>query len=443
MDPDQFVHLHLHTEYSTLDGINKIKELPQGIADKGMSAVAITDHGTVAGTYSFYKACKNANVKPILGMEAYYTVNDKTAREKDEDGQKYYHLLLIAANNTGLKNLFAISSKAYTEGFYYKPRVDDALLAEYSEGIIATSACLGSRTSKLILSGRKDEAEKLLEHHYQMFNGKFLLEVQLHEDSDQQAINQELVEISRRRNWPLVLTNDCHYFDEHEKQLHEQALCMSTNSRMSYPPWNPEAKGESQGRTRFSFGDIDVHVAELDWMKERAEAQGIPLDALTNTKHIANYVDADDYFIDKRNRYPKFPGLPEGIMSYEALENLAKNLLVQKMGGIPSEEYRQRMAHELKIIKKMGFNDYLLIVWDFVNDAKQEGILVGPGRGSAAGSLVAYALGITNIDPIKYNLMFERWLNYGRAARPLLFDKEMITQIESLPSGHQGCSHSH
>lgn len=440
MEPNDFVHLHYHTEYSALDGINKVKTSPELVKSLGQTALAITDHGTVSGTYAFFNSCKKQNIKPILGMEAYYAITDKSAREKDEDGNKYYHLVLLAANNTGLKNLFAISSKAYTDGFYYAPRCDDALLAEHAEGLIATSACLGSRTSKLILSNRTQEAEKLLDLHHEMFKGKFLIEIQLHEDKDQQEVNRQLIKIASKRDWPLVLTNDCHYANEHDKFLHELTLCMSTNARMSYPPWNPETKGDGAGRTRFSFGDIDVHTASMEWMWERAQKQGIPYEAILNTKFVANYIQDDTYFIDKRNKFPYFKDLPEGFTSWEVLENMSKNLLAQKMNGIPPKEYRDRINYELKIIKKMGFYDYLLILHQILNKAKEEDILVGPGRGSAAGSLVAYALGITTIDPIKYNLLFERWLNYGRASTPLIFDQDMLKQIEQEKQNH---SHSH
>lgn len=442
MQPNEFVHLHLHTEYSTLDGINKIETLPEHIKNIGQKAVAITDHGNVAGTYEFYKSCNKVGVKPILGMEAYYTVNDRSAKERDEDGEKYYHLVLLAKNNTGLKNLYSISTKAYTEGMYFKPRADDALLAEHSEGLIATSACLGSRTSRLILSGRKDEAERLIDHHRAIFNNRFLIEIQLHADKDQQAVNQELIEIALRKKLPLVLTNDCHYTHENEKNIHEQALCLSTNARMSDPPWNPEAKGELEGKkTRFSFGDIDVHVARHEWMWNLAKQQNIPYDAIINTMHVADLIESNTYFVDKMNRYPSFTDLPEGITSWDALENLVKFNLSRKFNGMPPVEYRDRINYELKIIKKMGYYDYLLIVNQFISAFKEDSMLIGPGRGSAAGSLVAYALDITTIDPIKYGLVFERWLNYGRASKPKIFDVDMIDKINSATSTPHKCSH--
>jgi DNA polymerase-3 subunit alpha len=411
-----FVHLHVHTEYSTLDGINRIDTLPEHVKSLGMRSVAQTDHGNLSGCYKFYKSCKKAGIKPIIGIEAYYTVNDRTARERDDLDAPYYHLVLLAQNQTGLKNLFKLSSKSYTEGVYFKPRVDDALLGDYNEGILATSACLGSRSSQLILNGRPNDAERLLDHHAAIFKDRFFLEVQLHEGEEQQKVNSVLVEIAKRKGWPLVLTNDCHYTHAEDKLLHEQALCMQTNDVMSNPK-------------RFSFGPIDVHVASHDWMYERLLKQGLPYEAISNTVSIADSIESATYFSDIKNRYPKFRDLPDGVTSWDALERLCKHKLSEKMGGVPPPEYRHRIDHELKIIKKMGFYDYLLIVWQFLEGARSENIWHGVGRGSAAGSLVVYALDITDIDPIKYGLVFERFLNIGRAATPLIFTEEMKTNI--------------
>lgn len=414
---NDFVHLHLHTEYSTLDGINRVETLPDHIKSIGQDTVAMTDHGNISGSYKFFKACKGAGVKPIIGMEAYYTVNDRSAREVDDLGQKYYHLVLLAQNNIGLKNLMALTSKSFAEGMYFKPRCDDALLAQYNEGLLATSACLGSRASQLILNGQTDAAERLIHHHAQIFKDRFFVEVQLHQDREQEIVNNELVRISTKYHLPLLLTNDCHYTKEEDKELHEQALCMQTNDVMSNPK-------------RFSFGQIDVHVAHHDWMWERAQKQNIPYEAIKNTVYAAKLVDSKDYFKDTWNKYPRYQHLPEGIPSFQALENLSKAELTLKFNGIPPKEYRDRLTYELNIIKKMGFSDYLLIVQDFIADARKNDIIVGPGRGSAAGSLVAYALGITQVDPVKYGLLFERWLNYGRAASPIIFSPEMREQIK-------------
>jgi len=794
-----FVHLHVHTEYSLLDGINKVERLPKRAAALGSPAVAITDHGNVSGSYRFWKECKKQNVKPIIGMEAYYTIQDRTVREKDDYEQSYYHLILLALNNTGLHNLYKLSTFAYTEGMYRKPRIDDDLLSRYSEGIAATTACLGSRVSKLILNNDTPKAEKLIDHHRAIFNNRFLVELQLHADPEQQIINKELLKIANRKDIPIVLTNDCltpnqyimteqgaklvqdiskgdmvlthkgryrpvvvpvsreysgkiytfeikqskkkvtlteehpvyicdsdgntfwkkakdvlitdfvtfprqklsdsfidvafympdfvefldsttviknkrhqkdravrydhfpsrievdddlawllgwftaegstweersnnssirngfnfalsssekdiaqkivriiknkfnyeakinyfdnwtevrgnhiciayllsglcgigskskkipneiktfkrphvylqalfegngtntrttqlatasislaydvkqllasdgywsnvshikrkcqtgyfdqylisytpniipsrmkwkcfedfiarplskitveeyagpvynfeveedntyvteftvhncHYQDEHDKFFHEAALCMQTKTTLSNPK-------------RFTFGDIVVHVAEHDWMWDTARQQGIPYDAISNTVSVADMVDSDDYFTDRMNRYPKYQDLPEEYTSASYLELEAQHGLFERFGGIPPLNYRARLKEELDTIKRMGFSDYMLIVSQFMSGARTKGVLNGPGRGSAAGSLVAYSLKITEVDPIKYGLLFERFLNIGRGAKPLIFDKNQIDLINSqkLTTAHvHTCSnpnHSH
>lgn len=435
-----FVHLHMHTEYSTLDGINRVDTLPEYIKSLGQHSVAITDHGNISGSYRFFKACRSVGVKPIIGLEAYYTPFDASIRALDDLGKRYYHMVLLAKNGQGLRNLRWLSTKAFTDGFYSKPRLDDRMIADHSEGIVATSACLGSRISQLILADRKTEAEKMLLHHARMFADNFFIEVQLHPMGEQVLVNEVLMDIAKRHNLPLILTNDCHYTHEQDKVLHEQALCMSTNAKMSDPPWDPERKAKGMtGKTRFSFGPIDVHVAHHDWMWEHAQLQGIPYEAISNTVALAKSIQDQEYFADVRNRYPTYKGLAKGVSSWDALEKLSKELLWKKMNGKVPQVYRDRMDQELKIIKKMGFYDYLLIVWEFLEGARSEDVFIGPGRGSAAGSLVSYALGITQVDPIKYGLVFERWLNYGRAAQPILFDNDMIEQVQAM----KPVAHSH
>ena len=418
----EYVHLHVHTEYSLLDGINKVNRLPNIIKGMDQPALAMTDHGNVSGSFKFYKECNKAGIKPIIGMEAYYTVNDRTVREKDELEKSYYHLILLAQNNTGLKNLIKLSSYAYTEGMYRKPRIDDALIAEYSEGIIATTTCLGSRASQLIINGQEKEAEKLIHHHKAMFKNRFLVELQLHQDEEQQLVNTVLQRIALDNDLPMILTNDCHYTHEHDKHHHEAALCMQTKTTLS-------------NEKRFTFGEIDVHVAHHDWMWKHAESQGMPYDVISNTVAVADLIDSDSYFMDKMNRYPKYQELPEDMTSVEYLNIEAQHGLYKRFGELPPEDYRKRLAYELKVIKRMGFADYLLIVAQFMNGAKERGVLHGPGRGSAAGSLIAWALGITEVDPIKYGLVFERFLNEGRGATPLIFNKEMaiIADQNGLP----------
>ena len=432
MSSDQFVHLHMHTEYSLLDGINRVETIPSHIKNLNQKALAITDHGNVSGSYKFYKSCIKAGIQPIIGMEAYYTVQDRTVRETDDLDEAYYHLILLALDNEGLHNLYKLSSLAYTEGMYRKPRIDDALIAEYSGGICATTTCLGSRISQLILKGEKTKAEMMIDHHRAMFDNRLLVELQLHEMEDQQIVNNTLLEISARKNMPLVLTNDCHYTHGEDKQLHEAALCMQTKTTLS-------------NEKRFSFGEIDVHVASHDWMWEAAQKQNIPYEAISNTASVAEMVDSTSYFTDRMNRYPKFQEVPEGLTSDSWLEITSKRNLYNKFGEMPPKTYRDRLDHELKTIKKMGFSDYILIVAQFMHGARDIGVLHGPGRGSAAGSLVAYSMGITEVDPIKYGLFFERFLNIGRGAKPILFNPKMAQQIESiLPQQKTNkCNHNH
>ncbi len=366
MEDGQFAHLHAHYETSLLDGINRIDSIPAHAKEMGMSAVAMTDHGNLSGAYQFHKACVAADIKPIIGIEAYYTVGDHKVKEKDDLGENYYHLILLALNNTGLHNLFKLSSLSYTEGMYYKPRISDLLINQYSEGLFATSACLGSRASQLIMKGNRTEAENLITHHAEMFKDRFAIEVQLHK-GEQQEVNKVLIGIADQHNLPLVVTADCHYTSPEDKQLHEIALCMQTNDKLSNPK-------------RFSFGDIDVHFASQSYMEKGCTAMGIPMEAITNTKYVANMVDSKSYFEDRRNHYPTFKGLPVNLPPWEALERVARGELTKKMGSIP-KVYEERLTYELRIIKQMGLYDYLLIVWEFLNGVREVDVLVGPGRG--------------------------------------------------------------
>lgn len=406
-----FVHLHVHTEYSLLDGINRVDTLPKYVNSINQKAIAMTDHGSVSGSYKFFKHCKENNIQPIIGMEAYYTCADRTVREKDDLEENYYHLILLAMNNKGLHNLYKLSTFSYTEGMYHKPRIDDDLLGQYSEGIVATTACLGSRASQLILRGRTNDAIKLIDHHRAIFNNRLLVELQLHNLEEQKLVNKELLKIANKYDYPIICTNDCHYTHEHDKEHHEAALCLQTKTKLSDPK-------------RFSFGEIKVHVADHDWMWKQAQECGLPYEVISNTVEVAKMINSDDYFSDRMNRYPRFREL-NGMPSYEYLEIESKQGLWERFQGIPPQEYRDRLDHELTAIKRMGFSDYMLVVAQFMNGARERGVLHGPGRGSAAGSLVAWALKITEVDPVKYNLIFSRFLNEGRGATPLIFTPEM------------------
>jgi DNA polymerase-3 subunit alpha len=415
----EFVHLHVHTEYSLLDGINKVNRLPSQVKTMNQPALAMTDHGNISGSYRFYKECNKVGIKPILGMEAYYTVGDRTVREPDELGNSYYHLILLAQNNIGLHNLMKLSSYAYTEGMYRKPRIDDALIAQYSEGIIATTTCLGSRASQLILQGEKKQAEKLIHHHRSIFQDRFIIELQTHRDEEQMEVNKVLQKIALENNFPVILTNDCHYPSEHDKDHHEAALCMQTKTTLS-------------NEKRFTFGEIKVHVADGGYMWNEARYQGMPYDVISNTVHLANMIDSDSYFMDRMNRYPKYQELPPEYTSIDFLTIEAQHGLFNRFKEMPPVEYRKRLDYELNVIKKMGFADYLLIVAQFMNGAKERGVVHGPGRGSAAGSLIAWSLGITEVDPVKYGLLFSRFLNEGRGATPLIFNKQMALHADSV-----------
>lgn len=415
-----FVHLHTHSEHSTLDGINRLHKLPEAAKGKGMHALAITDHGTCSSHYKFHKACKAAGIKPILGMEAYYVVGDRKTKEADEDGSSYYHLVLLAMNNAGLKNLHILSSRAYTEGFYKHPRIDDQLLADHSEGIMATSSCLGSRASQLLLDNRPNDAETLIKHHAAIFKDRFFIEVQPHTSEDQALVNAGLLKLAKKNSLPLIVTNDSHYNDPEDRLLHERTLAMQT-------------KGNMYDEKRFSFGDIYVDLAAPDRMAKLCEAASIPLEAMSNTLNLANMVDHRSYFSDRRNRFPTYDRLPEDMTSSEYLMQVAKSGLQDRFNGErPPQEYIERLYEELKTIKYMGFSDYMLILWDCLREIREQNVIVGPGRGSAAGSLVAYALQITQVDPIKYDLLFTRWLNPGRAATPLIFTDEMISTMDNM-----------
>lgn len=404
---DDLCHLHVHSEYSTLDGINRIDTYPAYAKSLGQKAIVCTDHGNIASSYSFVESCRKAKIKPIVGEEIYYCL-DRKKKEKDDLDERYYHLILLALNNNGLKNLTKISSLAFTEGFYAKPRADDELLAQYSEDIFATSACLGSRCAQLILKGQRYEAEKTLLHHAEIFKDRFAVELQTHK-GEQQVVNEVMIELARKHKLPLIVTADCHYTEKEDRLLHEITLAIQTNQKMSDPK-------------RFSFGEIEVYMSSAQEMFLECQRAGIPTEAITNTRAIADLV-TDNYFEDLYNRFPTFKSCPD-LASWDVLENLSKNRLMDKFQGDVPREYRERLEEELRTIKQLGFYDYMLIVAEIVEETRKKGVLWGSGRGSSAGSLIAYALGITQVDPIKYGLLFSRFLSLGRSAKPMIFSPE-------------------
>lgn len=393
-----FVHLHVHTEYSLLDGAGKIKDIVAKAKELGMPALAITDHGSMYGVIDFYKECKKQGIKPIIGCEVYLTLGSRFSKDGRKDDNNY-HLVLLAKDNGGYKNLMKLVSKGYTEGFYYKPRVDLELLREHSSGLIALTGCLGGVIPQYLLQNNYLEAK---EHGLKLIEifGKenVYLEIQDHGMLEQKEINQKLIKLGRDLNLPLAVTNDIHYTSREDSSPHDVLLCIQTakniddTDRMRFP--NDEFYLKSREELEHSF----MHVKE----------------ALDNTVKIAERCNIDFDF--NTTHLPQYP-VPEGENLDSYLEKLCKLGIKEKYTSINSE-IEGRLQMELDVIKNMGYSGYFLIVWDFIRFAKENGILVGPGRGSAAGSIVAYSLGITNIDPLKYDLLFERFLNPERVSMP-------------------------
>ena len=394
-----FTHLHVHTEYSLLDGSSKIKEITARAKELGMDSIAITDHGVMYGVIDFYKAAKAVGIKPILGCEVYVAPGSRFDKEAGASEDRYYHLVLLAENNTGYANLMKIVSKGFVDGFYYKPRVDYQVLKEYSEGIIALSACLAGEVQKYLVRGLYEEACKAALHYEDIFGkGNFFLELQDHGIPEQRLVNQQLVRMSGELGIELVATNDIHYTYEDDAQAHDILLCIQTGKkvydedRMRYEGGQYYCKSEEEMRSLFPYAP----------------------QALDNTHKIAERCNVEiEFGVTKLPHYE----VPEGYDSWTYLNYLCKEGLVRRYGN-EADKLRERLDYELGVIKKMGYVDYFLIVWDFINYAKEHGIAVGPGRGSAAGSIVAYTLAITDIDPIKYNLLFERFLNPERVSMP-------------------------
>lgn len=394
-----FAHLHVHTEYSLLDGSNKIKEYVKRVKELGMDSAAITDHGVMYGVIDFYRAAKEAGIKPILGCEVYVAPNSRFDKELTGGDDRYYHLVLLAENNTGYANLMKIVSKGFTEGYYYKPRVDMEILNRYHEGIIALSACLAGEVARNIQKGLIDEAKKAALKYQECFGkGNFFLELQDHGIPAQHTVNTALLSISKELDIPLVATNDVHYTYREDEKPHDILLCIQTGKKLA-----------DEDRMRYEGGQY--------YVKSEEEMKGLfpyAWEAVENTQSIADRCNVEIEF--GVTKLPHFE-VPEGYDSWGYLNKLCDDGLKERY---PEDDgtLRERLDYELGIIKRMGYVDYFLIVWDFINYAKSNDIMVGPGRGSAAGSIVSYCLKITNIDPIKYNLLFERFLNPERVSMP-------------------------
>lgn len=395
-----FTHLHLHTEYSLLDGAIRLDQVVSFGKEQGLKALAITDHGNVFGAVKFFQKCKKAGIKPILGMEAYLT-EDATIKQADN---KYYHLIILVQNEIGYRNLCKLISFSFQEGFYFKPRIDYRVLEKYSEGLVVTTACLGGHIPKLLMSDQHEEVQKRMKWFSDVFSGRFYLEVQPEDQKEQTILNQKLYELSAYSGVPLLAAGDCHYPSLNDREAHEIMLSIQTHDKLD----NPD---------RYTFGDCRVYMRTQDEMLEVFKEHP---QAVWNSGVIADSCNFE--FQTDKLFFPQFAlpseHTPETFFRYQCqsgLERLIKNGLTQPG---KDEEYKARLTLEMDLITSMGFIGYFLVVSDFIQWAYKEGIPVGPGRGSAAGSLVAWALQITNIDPLRYNLLFERFLNPERVSMP-------------------------
>ncbi|MFZ1812535.1 MAG: DNA polymerase III subunit alpha, partial [Candidatus Saccharimonadales bacterium] len=415
LSPSDFVHLHNHTHHSLLDGLTKVDELVSRVKELGMNAVAMTDHGTLSGAIEFYKACKAQDIKPIIGIETYVAARTIHDRDPAKDKARF-HLILLAMNNTGYQNLMKLSTIANLEGVYYKPRIDHDLLKKHNEGLIALSACLGGEVAEKIRHESYDEAKKTALWYQEVFGDRYYLEIQDHETKEQTETNRQILKLSTDTGIPCVITSDAHYLHESDQDAHEILLCVGTAAFLS-----------DEGR--MSLKDYHLHVTDPGdvisrWGDKHPEI-------ITNTKAIADRCDVSLEF--GKILIPHFP-VPEGETEKSHLDMLvwqgiawrygsvvkdeASTLSIEAARKTVSAEVAARADFELGIIESMGFNGYFLIIHDFINWGKNQGIIFGPGRGSAAGSIIAYALNITDLDPIKYDLLFERFLNPDRISMP-------------------------
>lgn len=430
-----FVHLHVHTEFSLLDGSSKIKEITKRAKELGMNSLAITDHGVMYGVVDFYRAAKENGIKPIIGCEVYVAPGSRFDKEQGVGEDRYYHLVLLAENQTGYQNLIKIVSKGFVEGFYYKPRVDYEVLREYHEGIIALSACLAGEVQRYLARGMYEEGKKAALKYRDIFGeNNFFLELQDHGIPEQQNVNQQLLRMSNELGMELVCTNDVHYTFEEDVEAHDILLCIQTGKRIS-----------DEDRMKYEGGQYFLKSPQ-----QMADLFRYAPQALENTQKIADRCNVEFEF--GVTKLPKYD-VPDGYDSWSYLNHLCYEGLARRYpvvaGGenntsLTKEELISRLEYELNTIKSMGYVDYFLIVWDFINYAKTNDIMVGPGRGSAAGSIVSYCLGITDIDPIKYNLLFERFLNPERVSMPDIdvdFCVERRQEVIDYVAGKYGKDH--
>lgn len=418
LKPSDFVHLHNHTHYSLLDGLQKVPELLDKVKASGMEAVAITDHGTLSGAIEFYKGCKERGLKPIIGMEGYVAARGHQDRDPQKDKARY-HIVLLAMNNQGYENLMRLSSIAALEGFYFKPRVDHDLLEKYNEGLIVLSGCLGGELGEHIMSGQYEQAREIASWYKKTFNDRYYIELQDHGffQPRQKELNDQLLKLADELEIPVVVTSDAHYLDAKDEDAHEILLCVQTGAFLSE-------------ENRMSLKGWHLYVSEPDDVIKRW--QDVRPDAVANTKKIADKCQIDIEL--GKILIPKFD-VPKGYTEHSYLHELvyqglawrytdkyseesAKKLNTDQAKKALPKQVLERAEYELGVIEKMGYNGYFLIVWDFINWGKQQGIVYGPGRGSAAGSIVSYAIRITEVDPLQYGLLFERFLNPDRISMP-------------------------
>ncbi len=415
----KFTHLHNHTEYSLLDGACRIGLMVETAKKMGLESLAITDHGALYGIIDFYKACKKEGIKPIIGCEVYTAARAMHDKDPKADANQG-HLVLLAKNQEGYRNLMKIVSQGFVEGFYYKPRVDMGLLEKYSKGIIALSACIAGDIPRLILENKPEQGRERAMQYKKIFSDGFYIELQRHGMPEEKRVEGELISIGRELEIPLVATNDAHYIKKEDAQIHDILLCIGTNKKLSDPPKDQDPKG---GRMKF-FND-EFYFKSPNEMGELFH--DLP-EALENTVKIADECDVEFDF--SQRHLPEFP-IPQGMTPGEYLKKLCYEKLPNRYHNI-SEKIKGRLDFELNVIDEMGFSAYFLIVWDFVRYARENSIMVGPGMGSAAGSLVSYVLEITNIDPLRFGLFFERFLNPERVSMPDIdidFDDERRDEV--------------
>ena len=395
----QFTHLHVHTGYSLLDGSARIPELVKRAKELGMDSLAITDHGVMYGAIDFYKECKKQGIKPIIGCEVYVAPNSRFDRETGSEDERYYHLILLAETDQGYSNLSKIVTRGFTEGYYYKPRVDKEVLREFHEGIICTSACLQGEVAFYLRKGFYDKAREAALSYVEIFGrDNFFLELQDHDMEEDQIVNSGLMRLSKEIDIPLICTNDSHYIYRDDWKAHDILLCIQTGKKVA-------------DKDRMRYGEGQYYLKSPEEMLEKFP---YVKEALENTHKIAERCNVEIVFGDQK--IPKYD-VPEGYTAFTYLEKLCMDGIKERYRPVTDELY-ERLKYELNVINNMGYVDYFLIVWDFINYAKENGIAVGPGRGSAAGSIVSYCLKITNIDPIRYSLIFERFLNPERVTMP-------------------------